>query len=208
MPYCDKKKTVFLHVPKTGGTTIGRMLDIQQFQDSNPSHRPTPQHFTSRMLREALGDETYGAYYSFAFVRNPWARLLSSYFWRQQLPKKRKVLPFDDFVEHAGAVVASNDFYAEDFGDHFIPQIEYASDVDDVFRFEAFETGLRAAAARMGIDLGPVPPKPVKPHDDYQPYYSRQARDRVAEIYQADIALFGYEFDAGQTTQEPDDRSG
>jgi hypothetical protein len=36
MPYCDEKRVIFLHVPKTGGTTIKRLFGIDQLDDPDP----------------------------------------------------------------------------------------------------------------------------------------------------------------------------
>ena len=181
-------------MPKTGGTAIEQLLDIRQLYDSNPKRRPTPQHFTAAMLRTHLGETKWSSYYSFAFVRNPWARLLSSYFWRQTLKIKRPVLAFDKFVEHASNCVAAERYYEEDFGDHFIPQVAFTDGVDEVFRYEAFAEGVEFVAKRLGQKPPVVPPKEVKAHDDYRAYFSSAARDCVAETYAQDIASYEYRF--------------
>jgi hypothetical protein len=196
MPYCDEKRVIFLHIPKTGGTTIKELFGIRQLDDPDPSIVPSPQHLTSRQLRERLGDGKFEAYYKFTFVRNPWARMVSDYFWRQQLPKKRPVLPFAEFVQNAQRIVESGSFYEQEFGDHFIPQTQYTVDVDEVFRFEAFEDGLRAVAVRLGLEIGPIPPKPGKPHDRYWTYYDEQSRATVFDTYRDEIEEFGYTFGA------------
>lgn len=193
MPYCDDKRTIFLHIPKTGGTTISMLLKLSGLQDTNPSNRPTPQHLTCTLLREALG-EKYDAYYKFTLVRNPWARLLSTYYWRQQLPKKRPVLAFEAFVEYAGEVVRTHGYYDQDFGDHFIPQVEYTRDIDQVFRYDAFEKSVQTVASRIGLSIPGIPPKEPKHYDDYRAFYTDKARALVASIYAEDIAEFDYAF--------------
>lgn len=194
MPYCDEKRVIFLHIPKTGGTTIKEMFGIKQLDDPDPTIVPSPQHLTSKQLRERLGDDKFEAYYKFTFVRNPWARMVSDYFWRQQLPKKRPVLPFGEFIRNAQRIVNSGGYYDQEFGDHFIPQTHFTVDADDVFKFEAFEGGLRAVAARLGLDTGPIPPKPGKPHDRYWTYYDEQSRSVIFDIYRDEIEQFAYTF--------------
>lgn len=194
MPYCDKKKVIFLHVPKTGGTTIERIFDIALLYDANPKTNPTPQHLTCKMLRERIGNEKYDSYYKFAFVRDPWSRILSSYYWRQTLPKKRPVLPFVEFIENVERVVDGRLFYRQEFGDHFIPQVEYTSDVDDVFRFEDFENGVRAIASRLGVPIRKIPAKKTKHYDNYREFYNDYTRQIIARIYRDEIEAFGYRF--------------
>ena len=195
MPYCDEKKIIFLHVPKTGGTTIKRIFDISLFHDSNPATSPSPQHFTCNMLEERIGHQKYSDYYKFAFVRNPWSRILSSYFWRQTLPKERPVLPFEDFIGNVAQIVAKKNYYSQEFGDHFIPQTEFTSDVNDIFKFEDFEASIATIAAKTGIVINKIPPKKAKHYDDYTKFYNKETRQIIAKIYKTEISKFGYSFE-------------
>ena len=147
------------------------------------------------MLRARLGDKKYDSYYKFTFVRNPWARILSSYFWRQRLPKKRPVAPFPDFVENAKQAVRTGQYYRQEFGDHFIPQTEYTRDVDDVFRCENFENAVRTVAAKLGVFVGRVPAKTPKHHDKYREFYDGRTRAVIAELYREEIEELGYRFE-------------
>ncbi|RLA47156.1 MAG: hypothetical protein DRR42_17805 [Gammaproteobacteria bacterium] len=194
MPYCDDKQVIFLHVPKTGGTTIKRLFGISQLDDPDPAIRPSLQHLTCELLRQKIGDEKYVQYYKFAFVRNPWARIVSDYFWRQQLPKKRPILPFQEFVANAKKVVLEGRYYEQEFGDHFIPQLSYTVDIDDVFRFDKFEQGIQAVAAKLDVNIDPITPKETKPYDRYWEYYDDKTRSVIHDIYSGEIEQFGFEF--------------
>ena len=194
MPYCDEKRVVFLHVPKTGGTTIKRIFGIDKLNNSDPTIRPSLQHLTCTLLRNEMGAEKYDQYYKFAFVRNPWARIVSDYFWRQQLPKKRPVLPFSEFVLNAQSLVRSGNYYDQEFGDHFIPQINYTTDVDDVFSFESFAESVHTVAEKLNVQIDPISSKEPKPYDKYWQYYDQKSRLIIAEIYAEEIEQFGFEF--------------
>jgi hypothetical protein len=195
MPYCDEKRVIFLHVPKTGGTTIKRLFGISQLDDPDPNIRPSLQHLTCKLLRQQIGSEKYDGYYKFSFVRNPWARIVSDYFWRQQLPKKRPVLPFPEFVRNVQKLVLENNYYEQEFGDHFIPQTCYTIDVDDVFRFERFEEGIQTVATKLGVETGPVSAKESNPYDSYWTYYDGVSRSVIHEIYREEIEQYGFEFE-------------
>ena len=62
MPYCDEKRVIFLHVPKTGGTTIKRLFGINQLDNPDPTIRPSMQHLTCALLRREIGSEKYEEY--------------------------------------------------------------------------------------------------------------------------------------------------
>ena len=194
MPYCDEKQVLFLHIPRTGGSTMCRRFNIKSFQNFRPKVRPSPQHLTCEMLRERLGAEKYESYYKFTFVRNPWARILSSYFWRQTLPKKREVLPFSDFIQNVKNTVENNLYYDQDFGDHFIPQTKYTESVDDIFRYDHFELGISKVAVALEVSVPNFPPKKSRNYDEYWNFYDDRSRDIIAEIYSEEIEQFGFEF--------------
>lgn len=197
MPYNDDLKAVFLHVPKTGGTAVRRMLGINQFSSEDPALIPSPQHLTCALLRLAIGPQKYDRYFKFTFVRNPWSRLVSDYFWRQAAPGRITDMTFPEFTARAEAVVSAGRFYDRPFDDHFIPQVEYTKKVDRVFRFEAFAEGIRSAAGLLGVEIGDVPEKKARPYDAYWTFYDAASKARVEKIYRRDIDAFGYQFGDG-----------
>lgn len=194
MPYCDQKKAIFLHIPKTGGTTIKGLLKLPKLSSSDPSIRPSPQHLTCALLKDKIGQEKYEAYYKFTFIRNPWARILSTYYWRQTLPKKREVLPFDEFIQLVEHTVRHQNYYELEFGDHFIPQTEYIEKGVDVFKYEHLSTDITSIASKLGLPKPHIPDKKVKPHDAYWNYYSPSSKDIIANIYDQEIKTFEYKF--------------
>ncbi len=67
------RKFAFIHVQKTGGSSIDELSratvpDIERYG---------PRHMGVRHARKVLYN--WSDYYSFAFVRNPWERLVSWY---------------------------------------------------------------------------------------------------------------------------------
>ena len=74
MPVSDKYKCILLHVPKTGGSSIEKLISPITFFNPkySPNEKYTPQHLTYSELRAKLPDEKWQTYFKFAFVRNPW----------------------------------------------------------------------------------------------------------------------------------------
>jgi hypothetical protein len=76
-------RLLFVHVQKTGGTTIRQLLERHL-----PGVRPfLGTHDHARWARSALGN-AYASYFSFALVRNPWERLVSWYSMIRQLGER------------------------------------------------------------------------------------------------------------------------
>ena len=63
---------IFIHINKTGGSSIERALDLRF------------EHMTAREKRVDVGPRRWQTAFKFAFVRNPWARALSHYRYRVQ----------------------------------------------------------------------------------------------------------------------------
>src|SRR5262245_55370335 len=72
MRVSDSKRLVFVHIPKTGGATIEKVLDnnVDDLRFDQRRRHDTLQQILD--LEPALTD-----YWIFAFVRNPWSRLVS-----------------------------------------------------------------------------------------------------------------------------------
>ena len=221
-------KTVFIHVPKVAGQSVElaflRQLGMTWEERAplvlrhNPDPAKGPERLAHLLAREyvALGyidQPTFDSYFKFAFVRNPWARLVSEYEYR-----RRERRPFAEFV---AAEFADIDGYS-DHSRHIIPQSDYLYDadgqlmVDFVGRFETIARDFRQVSDRLDLGVEELPHKNVsgmsrlqklfrrKPKEKkpYQDYYDAGLRDRVGEFYQQDVERFGYSFD-GSFRDEP-----
>lgn len=107
----DKAKLIFIHIGKTGGTSIEYMLrekyqclETDYFTDKHAQHEP--------VLNLITRCPKYIPYFKFAIVRNPYSRIISSYkFACQGLDKKRA---FD-------IVPRREQFYYRKFYDNYKP---------------------------------------------------------------------------------------
>ncbi len=68
----ESHKIIFIHIPKTGGTSVHVLLKIHAGQFVK-----RPQHLTFGEYVGLIGSESIKEYFVFAFVRNPWGRILS-----------------------------------------------------------------------------------------------------------------------------------
>ena len=95
MPVNQQHKLLFVHIPKTGGTSVEESLDMRfSWKDENLESlfgliqsmsllrrrfsTNFLQHLTFQELSALLGDDLQGLT-PFAILRDPWTRLLSSY---------------------------------------------------------------------------------------------------------------------------------
>jgi len=104
MPYSAKHKLVFIHVPKTGGTSVEVMLGMRNtrslwkhYSNTDTECDTVPQHWPASRLRIALGEHVWKDSTKFAIVRNPLERFVSAYKWGKR--RGHSLLSLAQFVE-------------------------------------------------------------------------------------------------------------
>lgn len=212
MPISKQHKCLFIHIPKTGGTSIETALEMfyswklentealfgliqskELLAKGFLSHYL--QHLTLRQVLalQANSDELF----SFTFVRNPWDRIVSTYHnidpnlieCATAVGIELRNLPFDEFL----ARVLNFPHI------HLLDQYQFIVDeneqlmVDFLGRFESLETDFDKICQHLNITAC-LPHKNQSTHLDYRRYYTKATRDLVAVRYQKDIALFQYSF--------------
>ena len=225
-----EERALYFAVPKVASSSIEYLL-TDLFKSRLPGHVVQEiddglHFFRGKAKRREMRDRQYllckhevrryRDYYSFAFVRNPWSRIVSCYLDKidprditeDLSPKSAAAVMLKagtdsaraDFAEFVRAVHATPD---EKSNRHFRSQHTFLTDrrgrllPEHVFRFENLAKEFNALAARLGL-----PPETKLPHRNpskktpYQAYYTDELRELVAERYRRDIELFGYEFDA------------
>lgn len=201
-------RVLFVHVQKTGGSTLQSVLLDRLPGAAKVTGLPGAKH---AHLAAALEREPeLAAYWTFGFVRNPWARLWS---WWSMIARREGQREGG----HAWATrrIANNAFWSgvlelgsfeafvlegpERFERLRTPQLDYLRAgerrADLVGRTETFSEDLATICARLGLEPPPQEPRRNSgPTSSYRDQYTPRMRDRVAELYRVDLDEFGYEF--------------
>lgn len=190
--WADEHRAIFIHVPKTAGTSIALKL-----------HEGTSRHVPCTAYL-AANPGKFARYWKFAFVRNPWDRLVSSYeFLRRGGMNARD-------AEFAAAHLAQHRDFREFVRDgleraeirswvHVRPQCDFICDcegrnrMDFTGRFERLDEDFRIVADRLGI-AGGLDVTNRSGRRDYRDYYDAETREIVAAFYHTDIDRLGYRF--------------
>lgn len=160
------------------------------------------------------GQRLYPGLYTFAFVRNPWDRLLSCYRDKiqgevadftlfSQSGVARCLARFDAFSANMSFeefVYAVSSIPDADADEHFRSQHKFLTNdqgeiaVDFVGRYETLDADFRYVAERIGLPEGiSLPRLQANPRVVfYTDYYTATTRDIVAARFAQDIALFSY----------------
>ena len=209
MRVSDSRKVLFVHVPKTGGSSIDRIFDAEVPDARKVEGRM--RHATYQRLLSA--EPALADYWSFGFVRNPWARMVS--WWtmvggvfakaeaghpgaQAKLRKHPKAwLPEGEYRHDFTRWVLEGTVELPKVGR---PQLVTLSarggrQVDFIGRLENFDRDI--AVVREHLDLPPVETPPHinrTSHGHYRDYYTPETRDHVAKVFAVDIETFGYTF--------------
>jgi hypothetical protein len=228
------RKFVFIHIHKTAGESVSEALvpflgrgDIllgTTFRGEianawyNRRHG-LQKHSGVRRVRPFLGD-AWGDYLSFSFVRDPFDRLRSLYFYFERMLDRRREkslrnallwIPGTDFrdpLKWPGmqAFLETDDFSGfirhPAFSTNIMgarPQSILLTDkagnlaVDMVGKFETIAEDFARIAARIGLEGATLGHRNASRNRDTRPDPAEAAdRALVADLYASDYALFGY----------------
>jgi hypothetical protein len=190
------KRILYIHVPKTGGSSVERMLStlgrLTFTQPTASSRFPcTPQHWHGEVLKNLFGD---GAEFSSVFmtVRHPFTRLESEYRYRVGHYSRLSFLipSFGRWVRNAFKSYEKNPYV---YGNHIRPQVAF-----DVFNPTVFklEDGLQAVPQHLVklLGLSTVPEIQHLNETSKQRRFgwSDRLEKQVRQFYQQDFDRFGY----------------
>lgn len=199
MPISDKYKAIFIHIPKTAGTSIETVLEVDPYNPNNLQHFSGNQlqHRTAMELKTnmMLPDQVFNNYFKFTFVRNPFDRLYSEYLFLSEQGVIN--LPFDNF--------ANIDFLTRRdlpgfIVDHTRPQSDYILDsfgnvlVDYIGKFETLSTNWEVISERLNVSKKLPHMNKTKRDTGYRDMYGKKTREAVEKLYNKDLKIFKYHF--------------
>lgn len=205
-----KHKYIYFYVPKVACTSIRNLLAIGDGLKWYHPWDKTQTKFEYIYLQDS-NNKKYDNYFKFAFVRNPWDRLVSCYFdkvvgsrtrpdsiaikngeyiqFKKRYKKNFKTMTFPEFV------CMVKDLDEKSSNGHFRSQHTFMNKekLNFIGRFEQLQVDLNVVKKKFDL------PNDVKhllksSHKDYKEYYDEKLKNIVAERFKKDIELFGYTF--------------
>tara|TARA_Y100000004_G_C8839070_1_gene379666 strand:- start:42 stop:563 length:522 start_codon:yes stop_codon:yes gene_type:complete len=169
-----KHKVLFIHVIKTGGTSIAAALNMKQF------------HGSATTIRKLVGEDIWNDYFKFTFVRNPYEKIVSQYHYNAH-KWGFKDSTFEEYIKawNAGKRIST------------YPQshLSYINEkLDFIGRFENLQQDFNIVCDKIGIPQQQLPHKNKSKHKHYTEYYDDKLKEIVAERYAKDLVHFGYSF--------------
>jgi hypothetical protein len=88
-------KSIFVHIQKTGGSSIEEALRKDDPTIESNAHQGR-RHMAAREMKTLIAADIWNTYFKFAFVRNPWDRLVS---WYMMCVQASSMNNFSRYVE-------------------------------------------------------------------------------------------------------------
>jgi len=148
-------------------------------------------HVPARKLRRFLDDDIWQRYFKFCVARNPWDRAISQYYWRYRHLVEAERPSLDEFLSstHARSLLRKG---------YQLYTIDGEVQVDRILRFENLNEELESVRQQLGL------PEPLtlpaaksgyrKDKTHYRELLLPHQHDRIAEMFQDEIALLGYAY--------------
>jgi len=189
-------KAIFVHIPKTAGTSIECLFGINVSDDITLNQNTFTgwdgykqmyiQHCSIQQILDwSMMD--LSNYFSFTFVRNPWDRIVSDYLFF----KIRSDMSLKEFIVKEGVSDPT----------HVLPQMYFIKKrngeigLDFIGRFENLQCDFNTVCDKIGIERQTLPHMLKKQREHYSFYYDDETVELIAKKYKEDIEYFGYEFE-------------
>lgn len=201
----ESRNFLFVHVQKTAGTSLTRLLapwalqpgegrwnrvlsDLGLRRDWRRAYYR--KHAPLRVAEARLPAARFDAFLKIAFVRNPWDRLVSWHRYVLATPShelNRSASDFDAFVRSVAANPRRSQWW-------MLVDSQGRIRIDFIGRFERLRDDVHELARKLDLGQLELPPAATPPRD-YRSHYSDAAAELVAKAFATEIQHFDYRFD-------------
>ena len=207
---------IFIHIPKTGGTSVAQALgkdrgyfghnSIRQIIDGSCDYAQPLVEVA--MKRDVSLEKQVMDTFSFSVVRNPWDRLVSWFFCIQTTANPEYCNHYgqnfkewvmnghmqihEEQVQFFGSGRVSNVFSQSEWLVDFSGKIV----VDTIIRFEELETEWKSIMKKLNAEDLPHVNKSILRNINYREHYDNEMLDYIdsTNIFQEDIKNFNFVF--------------
>lgn len=206
---------IFVHIPKTGGTSMALALEGRAMKD-DLMLGDTPKavkrrrklagaeargrlwkHSTLADIDGVLSRDEIAQMFCFTMVRNPWDRAVSYYHWLREQSfdhsavRLAKGLEFRAFVSHPETMAT----FAANPARHYMTDASGVERAGAYIRLEHLAEDMAPLTKHLGFELTLDRVNSSKRRADWRSYFDLRAAESIAKSCAEDIARFEYRFD-------------
>ena len=190
------KKFIFIHIPRTGGTSIEEALNNYGAGNANTNigkggvwnpdedtykklvsilgkeKASNAKHLTALDWKKVLGEE-YKNYYKFTIIRHPVEKAASIMRFNNQNP-----------INHPDWLIKQSLYFEDENGNNI---------VDDIFKFENLNEEWKIICNKLDIELTPLPHKNNSNGRGAKKQFGEELYNNIKNKLQNEIIKLGYE---------------
>lgn len=188
---------IFIHIPKTAGSSITTQL--------NKGTKVVGREHATWREYKARSPFYFNNSFKFTFVRNPWDRIVSTYFYLKDGGNKdNKDMYYKNLINSKYPTFQKfvlEFLNKETIWSHilFWPQWFYIIDnqdklqVDFLGKYETLKEDNKYIMGILGININ-LPNSNKSKRKNYEEYYSEKTKQRIGDLYSKDVFLFKYSY--------------
>lgn len=205
----DSHKFIFVHVRKAAGSSIRDTLEPLSIKPAKKLASKVKsrllktevvyqkfayrQHSDILKVKKIMPKAIFDAYFKFAFIRNPWKRLVSEIEFIKRTPdhgrfKKVNKISFDEYI-----------VYQSKRGDaHMVNMLCDKNGIlqmDFIGRFENLQEDWNYVCSKLNIENKQLTHRKRGDKIDYSQYYNQKNKDLVSKLWSKDIETFNYSYE-------------
>ena len=180
-----KHKCAFVHIPKTGGSTIEEMFRL----NGMPDIRPREVHYNAQDMLRAY-KHNFEKYYRFSIVRNPWDRVYSVW-WNYRDSGKISV-DLNYFCRNLQKLKGWSLLFPQTsflLWNSSVPQMNY------VGRFEELPDVFDFIIDKFSLEIEGIPHQKERVgKPKYTDFFNEDSIAVIKLRYESDIEAWGYKY--------------
>ncbi len=216
----NKNKLIFIHIPRTGGTSIEECLIGNDWWNIDSKSK----HICASDARKLYGEKIWNSYTKFSIIRNPWDRIVSmrNTGWWDNVSNVPNRKPLLDLLKSHGIrrtflllvrnkgwwhriINTSREKHLYDFiknlgihpNEHYTSQL-YSDILDEemdyIIRFEHLQKDFDNMLSELNIQEKKLSHVNKTKRGHYRDWYDEKSKALVEEIYKEDIEKYNYSF--------------
>lgn len=206
----EKKKFLFIHVPKTGGNSIQNILSDfaddkiviankmqdgkERFELKNDSIN-IHKHSILQEYKNQLDSKYYKGLYKFSVIRNPYERLISHYFSpNRQVPtwdRNDFLKLLDEEIKPLQHYIRTRPKGLEKITDSFKA---LDAELDYLIKFENIDFDIKQICEQLEIPFMGLPHRNKSEKGDYKKYYDSELLEIIQKEFSKEIEFGDYTF--------------
>jgi hypothetical protein len=208
---------LFVHIAKTGGTSVRAALNSLRWRDplyylTFPAHKMSaltghrlglkfPRHAHIIAAKEMLPAPYFDSLYKFAFVRNPWDLQVSSFhhIQRERPEVMNGITDFNDFMRWKFDPARPYQYHIDT---SLSLQTDYLIDLHGVIqtnhigRYENLRDDFGEIIRHLKLPVAELPHRrKAGDRGEYRNYYASDVVDMVTQHFSRDIQMLGYQYE-------------